>query len=171
MAPSLDVAARAASSHTVDGPAGQVAAPESVAGEQAAGARDIAAADLVVTHIEQRKSPPPASALVFGHTFADHMLAIEWTSAEGWQAPQIKPYGPLVLDPSSVIFHYAPSLFEGMKAYKDVEGKVRLFRPDMNMKRMNTSAERIALPVSGSEPWRCSVREREMLWGRGQAMP
>jgi branched-chain amino acid aminotransferase len=49
------------------------------------------------------------------------------------------------------VFHYAQSLFEGMKAYKDESGKVTLFRPDMNMKRMNTSARRIALPVKLAE--------------------
>jgi len=76
------------------------------------------------------------------------MLTIKWNNKKGWEAPEIGPYKPLQLDPSSVIFHYAPSLFEGMKAYKDKKGKVRIFRPDMNMKRMNTSADRVALPVS-----------------------
>lgn len=76
------------------------------------------------------------------------MLTIKWNNDKGWDSPKISPYKPLELDPSSVIFHYAPSLFEGMKAYKDKEGKIRIFRPDMNMKRMNTSADRVALPVS-----------------------
>jgi branched-chain amino acid aminotransferase len=52
-----------------------------------------------------------------------------------------------VLDPSATVFHYAQGLFEGLKAYRDANGKITLFRPDMNMKRMNTSAQRIALPV------------------------
>lgn len=56
--------------------------------------------------------------------------------------------GPLSLEPSCTVFHYAQTLFEGMKAYRDENGKVTLFRPDMNMKRMLTSAKRIALPVS-----------------------
>lgn len=56
--------------------------------------------------------------------------------------------GPLCLEPSATVFHYAQTLFEGMKAYRDLNGKVTLFRPDMNMKRMNSSAQRIALPVS-----------------------
>ena len=55
--------------------------------------------------------------------------------------------GPLSLEPSATVLHYAQTIFEGMKAYKDKEDKVRLFRPDMNMKRMQTSARRIALPV------------------------
>jgi len=57
------------------------------------------------------------------------------------------PYGPLSLEPSCTVFHYAQTLFEGMKAYRNEQGKVTLFRPDMNMKRMVTSAKRIALPT------------------------
>ena len=57
------------------------------------------------------------------------------------------PDSPLTLQPSATVFHYAHCLFEGLKAYRDTSGKVTLFRPDMNMKRMNTSAERIAMPV------------------------
>ena len=53
----------------------------------------------------------------------------------------------LSLSPSATVFHYAHCLFEGLKAYRDTNGKVTLFRPDMNMKRMNTSAERVAMPV------------------------
>lgn len=55
---------------------------------------------------------------------------------------------PLSLEPSSTVLHYAQTLFEGMKAYRHDKGKVTLFRPDMNMKRMNSSAKRVALPVS-----------------------
>jgi branched-subunit amino acid aminotransferase/4-amino-4-deoxychorismate lyase len=93
------------------------------------------------------------------------MLQIPWSQATGWQAPQIRPCtfghlylanrankgmldGPLALEPSCTVLHYAQTLFEGMKAYRDEKGKVTLFRPDMNMKRMNRSAARIALPVS-----------------------
>lgn len=76
------------------------------------------------------------------------MLVLNWSQTAGWSAPRIQPYQPLVLDPSSTIFHYAPSLFEGMKAYKGIDGCTRLFRPDKNMERMNNSAERLAFPVS-----------------------
>ena len=55
--------------------------------------------------------------------------------------------GPLTLMPSATVFHYGQCLFEGLKAYRDVKGRVTLFRPDLNMQRMNRSAERIALPV------------------------
>lgn len=58
--------------------------------------------------------------------------------------------GPLQLEPSCTVLHYAQTIFEGMKAYRQESGRVLLFRPDMNMKRMNTSAQRIALPVRTS---------------------
>lgn len=58
------------------------------------------------------------------------MLCIPWNSETGWGAPKIQPYGPLAIDPSSTVLHYAPCLFEGMKAYKDKKGVARLFRPD-----------------------------------------
>ncbi|KAG6902821.1 hypothetical protein C0995_011308 [Termitomyces sp. Mi166 len=77
----------------------------------------------------------------------DHMLTIPWNAISGWGVPQIKPYSPLTLEPSSTVLHYAQTIFEGMKAYRQEDGKVTLFRPDMNMKRMNNSALRIALPT------------------------
>lgn len=74
------------------------------------------------------------------------MLSVEWSAAEGWHAPQIVPYQNLSLDPATCVFHYAFECFEGMKAYKDSNGKVRLFRPEKNMERLNKSSSRIALP-------------------------
>lgn len=78
------------------------------------------------------------------------LRSASWNAERGWATPKIGPYAPLVLDPSSTVFHYAFCLFEGMKAYRCEDGTVRLFRPDMNMARMNRSAARIALPVSAS---------------------
>lgn len=79
------------------------------------------------------------------------MLAIEWTAAEGWQAPRIMPYQNLSLDPATCVFHYAFECFEGMKAYKNPQGQIRLFRPDRNMARFNMSCARIALPKFSPE--------------------
>jgi len=78
------------------------------------------------------------------------MLSLEWTASEGWLPPRITPYQNLSLDPASCVFHYAFECFEGMKAYKDKAGKVRLFRPTKNMARMNKSSARIALPTFNS---------------------
>lgn len=75
------------------------------------------------------------------------MLSIEWDKTSGWVAPKITPYQNLSLDPATCVFHYAFECFEGMKAYKDAKGQIRLFRPDKNMERLNKSAARIALPT------------------------
>ena len=85
---------------------------------------------------------------MFGRTFTDHMLTIEYDSSKGWGTPKIVPYGKLSLDPSASVLHYGLECFEGMKAYKDKQGNVRMFRPDMNMKRLASSVERLALPVT-----------------------
>lgn len=76
----------------------------------------------------------------------DHMLTVKWTEKGGWETPQLRPYGPLDIMPTASCIHYATQAFEGMKAYRGVDGKLRLFRPDLNCKRMNLSSTRIALP-------------------------
>lgn len=77
----------------------------------------------------------------------DHMVTVSWKASSGWGAPQLKPYGPLTLMPTSSVFNYATECFEGMKAYRGDDGKLRLFRPDRNCARFNISAERISLPT------------------------
>ena len=83
--------------------------------------------------------------LKFGHVFSDHMLECNFKDGK-WQAPKVMPYQPIVLDPSAKIFHYGQSIFEGMKAYKDADKNVWLFRPLDNFKRLNISAKRLAIP-------------------------
>ncbi|QKX56334.1 uncharacterized protein TRUGW13939_03435 [Talaromyces rugulosus] len=102
---------------------------------------------LTITPTTAPKELIPNKELVFGKTFTDHMLSIEWTASEGWFAPRITPYQNLSLDPATCVLHYAFTCFEGMKAYKDKEGRIRLFRPNKNMERLNQSAARIALPT------------------------
>ncbi len=86
------------------------------------------------------------SKLDFGVVFTDHMFVCDYVNGE-WQKPVIKPYGPITMDPSARVFHYGQAVFEGMKAYKDDDGEVFLFRPDENLKRINISAERLAMPA------------------------
>lgn len=100
--------------------------------------------------IERTKNPKPKLAndkLLFGRSFTDHMLEIDWDNTTGWTTPKITPYHNLSLDPSASVFHYALECFEGMKAYKDKSGKIRMFRPMENMKRMNSSCARLSLPT------------------------
>lgn len=83
--------------------------------------------------------------LKFGSVFSDHMLECHFKDGQ-WQAPKVVPYGPISLDPSAKIFHYGQSIFEGMKAYKDADENIWLFRPLDNFKRLNISAKRLAIP-------------------------
>ena len=85
------------------------------------------------------------SNLPFGQVLSDHMFVCDYKNGE-WQQPQIVPYQNLSLDPSAKIFHYGQSVFEGMKAYKDIDGNILLFRPLENQKRINISAKRLAIP-------------------------
>ncbi len=83
--------------------------------------------------------------LAFGREFSDHMFECDFVNGE-WQTPKIRPYQALTLDPSARVFHYGQAVFEGMKAYKDDNNKVWLFRPLENFKRINESAKRLAMP-------------------------
>ena len=83
--------------------------------------------------------------LKFGHVFSDHMLECNYKDGK-WHAPKVVPYHPITLDPSAKIFHYGQSVFEGMKAYKDADKNVWLFRPLDNFKRLNISSKRLAIP-------------------------
>ncbi|GAA5812649.1 hypothetical protein MFLAVUS_006106 [Mucor flavus] len=105
------------------------------------------AQELEIQATTELKPLVPETELVFGKHFTDHMITIEWSSEAGWNKPHIKPYGKLELEPSSVVFHYGFECFEGMKAYKDTEGHIRLFRPEMNMDRLNKSSARLGMPT------------------------
>ncbi|XP_030381301.1 branched-chain-amino-acid aminotransferase, cytosolic [Scaptodrosophila lebanonensis] len=110
----------------------------------------------------QQLQPKPDNdeALGFGKLFTDHMLKIYYhKSLGGWQKPEITPLENLVMHPAAKVLHYAVELFEGMKAYRGVDGKIRIFRPDMNMHRMNLAAMRSGLPTfEGKEFVACLSR-------------
>uniref|UniRef100_A0A665TMA2 Branched-chain-amino-acid aminotransferase n=1 Tax=Echeneis naucrates TaxID=173247 RepID=A0A665TMA2_ECHNA len=103
------------------------------------------AADLAVQLSSTLKTKPEVSS--FGTVFTDHMLTIEWSETEGWQAPLIKPLGNLSVHPACSSLHYGIQLFEGLKAYRGDDNQVRLFRPMLNMNRMANSARRACLPA------------------------
>ena len=86
------------------------------------------------------------SKLGFGKIFTDRMFLAEWKSGQGWLDARIQPYGPFVLDPSCLVFHYAQEIFEGLKAYKWADGSIALFRPEINARRFNLSADRLCMP-------------------------
>ncbi|PAV75677.1 hypothetical protein WR25_15172 isoform B [Diploscapter pachys] len=102
--------------------------------------------------------PKPAkdAILKFGHLYSDHMLSADWDDKNGWTMPQITPVRNLSIHPGAKVLHYASELFEGMKAYRGIDNKIRMFRPDMNMARMKRTAKRAALPdFDAEEAIRC----------------
>lgn len=86
------------------------------------------------------------SKLAFGKYFTDRMLMVEWKAGQEWCDARIEPYAPFVLDPAALVFHYAQEIFEGLKAYKWADGRIALFRPEMNAQRFNRSATRMCMP-------------------------
>lgn len=119
----------------------------------------IQSSKIVIDRTNSPKQKTPNKDLKFGRTFTDHMLEIDWTLANGWEAPHIKPYGDLTISPAASCLHYALQCFEGMKAYLDDQGRIRLFRPEMNMARMNRSAARLCMPTfDGDEFLKCIER-------------
>jgi len=102
--------------------------------------------DLKVTLTDSPKPKPDPNNLVFGKAFSDHLLNIDWTLQDGWGKPEIVPLEDFKIHPAAKCFHYGIELFEGMKAYRGVDQKIRMYRPDKNMIRMKSSAVRSAFP-------------------------
>ena len=88
--------------------------------------------------------------LKFGQIFTDHMFECDFENGK-WGTPKIRPYQPIAFDPSAKVFHYGQAVFEGMKAYKDDNDELWLFRPDQNQMRINKSAERLDMPAFPAE--------------------
>ncbi|MDP4094587.1 MAG: branched-chain amino acid aminotransferase [Bacillota bacterium] len=95
---------------------------------------------------KQPKQKPDSNSLGFGKYFTDHMFIMDYSPEKGWHDARIIPYGPLSLDPSTMILHYGQAIFEGLKAYKTADGRILLFRPDKNVARMNVSNDRLCIP-------------------------
>jgi branched-chain amino acid aminotransferase len=108
--------------------------------------------DITITKTTNpQPKPADESKLGFGKIFTDHMFIMEYSSDKGWHDGRIVPFGPIPTHPASTVFHYGAEIFEGMKAYRAVDGSIRLFRPMENVKRLNRSAERICLPLLDEE--------------------
>jgi branched-chain amino acid aminotransferase len=81
----------------------------------------------------------------FGRYFTDHMVSIRWTAGSGWHDAAVVPYGPLSLDPATMVLHYGQEIFEGLKAYRQPDGSIASFRPEANAARFRGSAVRLAM--------------------------
>ena len=87
-----------------------------------------------------------ANVLLFGKHHSDYMGVVDFDQDQGWSAPVIKPFEKLKLNPFVSCLHYGIQCFEGLKAYKNVQGNIRLFRPDCNARRLKKSSLRLSLP-------------------------
>ncbi|MBO8157006.1 MAG: branched-chain amino acid aminotransferase [Bacillaceae bacterium] len=100
---------------------------------------------------EKLKPKPDPSELQFGKHFTDHMFVMDYHQEKGWHAARIAPYERLTLDPASLVFHYGQAVFEGLKAYRSPDGRVLLFRPEQNIKRLNETCKRMCIPPLDEE--------------------
>ncbi len=105
------------------------------------------------------KPLPDQNNLGFGIHFTDHMFVMNYTEGKGWHTPKIIPYGDFHLDPASVVLHYGQAIFEGLKAYKGEDKKIRLFRPRENAKRLNRSAHRMCIPELNEDNFLQAIKE------------
>ena len=99
-----------------------------------------------ITKAPTLKKKPKNSELGFGIIFTDHMFVANFQEEKGWYDPRVEPYAPLPLDPAAAVLHYAQAVFDGLKAFRGVDGKLRLFRPQKHVERLNNSARRMCIP-------------------------
>ena len=107
--------------------------------------------DIKITKNPNPAEKPDPSTLGFGKIFTDHMFMWSYSREEGWHNARIVPFERLSIHPASTVLHYGSEIFEGLKAYRRADGKVQLFRPLENIRRMNNSAERLCLPQMPEE--------------------
>lgn len=119
----------------------------------------VAAMDISITKAERSKlNDISLDNLPFGKYFTDHMLEADYENGE-WKNIEIKPYQPLLLNPSVAALHYGQAIFEGIKAYKDTLGNPYIFRPQDNYRRFNVSAERMQMPAVPEEIFMEGMRQ------------
>ncbi len=124
--------------------------------------------EILVQKSKNLKPKPDWNNLGFGNYYTDHMFILDYTDGKGWHDPRIVPYAPLEMDPATMVLHYGQATFEGLKAYKAPDGRILLFRPYDNARRMNNSNERLCIPTIDPELFVKAIRtlvdiEREWI--------
>ena len=107
--------------------------------------------------------PVPGQKLPFGAVFTDHMFTMDYDEGQGWHDPQIIPYGPISIDPAAKCLHYGQEVFEGLKAYRADDGRILMFRPIENIRRMNLSNERLCMPMIDEELYLEAMKQLVLL--------
>lgn len=103
--------------------------------------------EIEIRRAVELKPHPSASELAFGRVFTDHMFVMDHSVDRGWHDPRIVPYGPFSLEPAAGVFHYGQAMFDGLKAFRTRDGRVRLFRPDRHCRRLSEGAPRLCMPA------------------------
>jgi len=125
---------------------------------------------LTITKTDQLKKRPKDNKLNFGVDFTDYMFNMDYNPDAGWHNARIEPYAPMIMEPSTMVFHYGQAVFEGLKAYKTSSGKIQLFRPEQNFARLNQSNRRLCIPEIDSSFALDALKELitlEKLWVPG----
>ena len=113
---------------------------------------------MKITLTSNKTQKPDFSKLGFGKYFTDHMLVMTYSDGK-WNEMEIMPYSEFKLEPCTNVLHYGQGIFEGMKAYKNEEGKITMFRAYDNLNRMNKSAERLCMPTIDVEEVMSGLKE------------
>ena len=100
----------------------------------------------IIKTTEPKAKPAAGQKLGFGKIFTDHMFIMNYTEGQGWHDARVEPFHNISLSPAAMVYHYGQEMFEGLKAYKNPNGEVYLFRPDMNAKRTNATNDRLVIP-------------------------
>ena len=108
---------------------------------------------------EPKNLPDKDDPLLFGKIFTDHMFIMDYKVGQGWHDARIIPYQPLSLEPSAMVLHYGQEMFEGLKAYKAKDGRILLFRPDMNAKRTTNTCRILCLPELPEDDFVQAIKE------------
>lgn len=102
--------------------------------------------EIQITRTTKPQTPPADETLSFGNVFSDHMFMLNYDEGKGWHSPRIVPYQNFALDPATCVLHYGQAIFDGLKAYRGKDGRIRLFRASENAKRLNRSARQLCIP-------------------------
>jgi len=114
--------------------------------------------EIAITRTAHPKQPPADATLAFGKVFTDHMFLMEYDESRGWHDPRIVPYAPFMLDPATCVLHYGQAIFDGLKAFRGRDGRVRLFRLPDHARRLNHSAHYLCIPELDPEMVEESIR-------------
>jgi branched-chain amino acid aminotransferase len=113
--------------------------------------------EIEVTKSKTSRPRVASEQLGFGKYFSDHQFLLDYANGR-WERPRIEPYGPLSLEPGACVLHYSQCLFEGQKAFRGKDGKIRLFRPRFHAQRMQKGAQRLCMPPVPEETFLAAVR-------------